>query len=112
MNAAEIRKLIEDNGWDDKYSYIGIRSQDQEFALGQFHHQSVVWDDGNETDEVLDGACCTDYNSRALGMHTGEDRWARYNYKHTAIIASDYADYGEDEGELIISDPEVLYIIR
>lgn len=86
---------------DTKYGFIGIRQQEEPFTLGPMLHCSRVWDDGEETDMELPGVCATDIDSRVFPQYFGE---------HVAIVCGNIAEYGEDEGELIIADPVVEYI--
>ena len=105
-----IEQIKEKHGWD--YDYIGIRTQDEEFELGELAHRSHVWADGDDTGEELDGVCATDINSHCIRMHCDEVINGRYIGDHCAIIAGNSAQWGEDEGEIVISDPVVIHIIR
>jgi len=99
-----IRETIEANDYELDYTYIGIRIQEQPFELGALDHNSVVWDDGEETDEELNGACAIN--------HTMLDAInCEYVGDHIAIIAGDSVEYGEDAGEIIIADAEVISVI-
>lgn len=97
--------------------FIGVRTQEQPFELGPIDHVSQVWVDGDETDEELDGICVT---------AIGDGPWAEsdvrqhasdhdpvgpyYPFDHVALIAYDRCSYGEDEGEVIANDAEVVYV--
>ena len=73
---------------------------------------SSVWDDGDETAEMLDGISVTDVDSVALKMHTGEDMMCGSYYgDHLAIICGNCAQMGDDAGELVISDPVVVEVL-
>lgn len=98
------------------YEYYGIRTQDVPFeAVGDtMTHTSVVWVDGNETEEELSGVCallfreCDDLDALASRSRK------IYGYgkeKYTAIIASNSAEYGEDADEIILIDPVVIRIL-
>ena len=97
-----INQIVEDMDLTWDYAYVGVRVQEPEFQLGEIDHLSHVWVDGDETDEELDGICVCKI-----------DRLGRENYfgDHVAIICGNEATYGEDDGELIISDPVVAAII-
>lgn len=114
MTREQLHDLIEqvkdEYGWD--YGYIGIRTQDEAFALGKLSHRSHVWDDGDDTGEELDGVCATDINSPSIRAHCDDAINGCYFGDHCAIIAGNSAEWGEDEGEIVISDPVVIHIIR
>lgn len=105
-----IEQIKEEYGWD--YDYIGIRTQDEAFELGELAHRSHVWADSDDTGEELDGVSATDINSRCIRMHCDDAINGRYIGNHCAIIAGNSAQWGEDEGEIVISDPVVIHIIR
>lgn len=114
MTREQLHDLIEqvkaEHGWD--YDYIGIRTQDEAFAPGELAHRSHVWADGDDTGEELDGVSATDINSHCIRMHCDDVINGRYIGDHCAIIAGNSAQWGEDEGEIVISDPVVIHIIR
>lgn len=97
-----IKKIAEemDLSWD--YEFVGVRVQEQEFELGTIEHLSHVWDNGDDTGVELDGICVCSL-----------DRLSANNYfgNHVAIICGNEAEYGEDDGELIIRDAEVVKVI-
>ena len=105
----QLKARIEELALEEKYGYIGIRVQEQPFQLGTLNHRSVVWDDGDETDEQLNGVCVTNIN--AYDKYGSAMYRTQYYGDHLAIVCGDDADYGEDLGELIISDPTVVDII-
>jgi len=89
--------------FDGDYDFVGIRVQEQPFELGKIEHASKVWDDGEETDEELDGICVIDANDYNEPSYFGY---------HIAVICGDEAEHGNDRGELIISDPVVVEILK
>lgn len=96
------------------YNYVGVRTQEEPFELGEMEHVSSVWVDGNETDEKLNGICVTDLNTpfdSALQKQASDKENGFYYGKHQAIICGSRAERGEDLGELIIVDPVVVEII-
>lgn len=108
MTIKEIRAMVKANGWDLAYSTIAIRTQEQPFTLGAIDHQSSVWVDGEQTDELLDGISATTIKSDAgMGQHNGY-----YFGSHMAILGCQRAEMGEDIGEVIMDDAVVLYIIK
>ena len=105
MNAEmikNIKKIAEemDLSWD--YEFVGVRVQEQEFELGTIEHLSHVWDNGDDTGVELDGICVCSL-----------DRLGANNYfgNHVAIICGNDVEYGEDDGEIIIRDAEVVKVI-
>lgn len=108
--ASKLAALIE------KYEYVGLRTQDIPFSLGTMTHVSKVWDNGCETDDELDGISVTSVDSEACAMHSDDKEsniWLGYYYgDYLAIIAGNEAEAGEDDGEIIISDAEVIEILK
>jgi len=92
---------------------IGIRTQEMPFeAVGDImSHTSVVWYDGEETDIELDGVCALDI--RQFKSIEDAIRASKMSYvgKYTAIIESDYWEYGQDPDEIILRDPVVKEIL-
>lgn len=96
---------------DEKHETFAIRTQDVPFEVGRIDHKSLVWIDGEMTDEELDGICATviDTNDieRSLNRHNREG----YYGEHIAILAGGYSMSGEDVGEIIMEDPDVIAIL-
>lgn len=85
------------------YEYIGIRVSESAFAKGEILDNSFVWIDGQMTDEELDGTCAIMLkDARLANSYFGD---------HVAIIGSDSMEYGQDLGEIILRDAEVLEVI-
>lgn len=97
-----IKKIAEemDLSWD--YEFVGVRVQEQEFELGTIEHLSHVWDNGDDTGVELDGICVCNLDRMGVNDYFGS---------HIAIICGNEAEYGEDDGELIIRDAEVVKVI-
>ena len=110
MTANEIRKIAEEYEMD--FDCIGIRTQEIPFELGEITHNSKAWVDGEETKEELDGICVTKIDSEAVKMHTGERKFGSYCGNHLAIIGGEIDTYGEDDGEVILKNAVVLYIVK
>lgn len=105
MTAEMIKKakgIAEELSWD--YGKIGIRVQEVPFELGEMSHRSHVWVDGDETDEELDGVCAQDVDTIDSYHHM-------YYGDYIALVAGNDYTYGEDAGEIIISDPVVVAIL-
>lgn len=113
MTTKELKSLIEQVMDENmEYEFFGIRTQEQPFALGDIDHTSKVWEDGDETDEDLDGICATNAESRMIRWHADDHGDGYYFGGHQAILASNDVEYGEDDGEIIMKDAVVVYVIR
>ena len=95
-------KAVAEELWDE-YEKVGIRVQDCPFTLGAMDHVSHVWIDGVDTGEGLPGVCALDLSSSNL--------WHEYFGQHVAIIAGNEYSYGDDPGEIILHDAEVVRIL-
>lgn len=108
-----VRKAIENAGIDmaafeEDYAYIGIRVQEETYGLkvgDKVIHNSRVWVDGEETEEELDGISATMYSAMA---NTNNEYFGEY----VLILGDNKMNYGEDEGEIILSYPTVLAILK
>ena len=86
------------------FECIGIRVQDGiPFELGNLDHTSKVWDNGEETNIDLDGVCI-------IGINDIENIKAYYG-DHAAVVVGDTCEYGEDQGELVIKNAQVIEIL-
>ena len=94
---------IEEIRENSDYEYIGVRVQENEFVKGEILDNSFVWIDGEITDEELDGTCAVKLEDAELAKG--------YFGDHVAIIGGDYMEYGQDLGEIIIRDAEVLEVL-
>ena len=88
---------------DSEYEYIGVRVQENEFTEGEVLDNSFVWVDGEMTDEELDGTCAVKLEDAELANS--------YFGNHVAIIGSNSMEYGQDLGEIILRDAEVIEVI-
>ena len=61
-----------------------------------------VWDNGDDTGVEHDGICVCSLDRLGVNNYFGD---------HVAIICGNEAEYGEDDGELIIRDAEVVKVI-
>lgn len=105
MNAEmikNIKKVAEEMGLSWDYEFVGVRVQEQDFELGTIEHLSHVWDNGDDTGVELDGICVCSLDRLGVNNYFGD---------HVAIICGNDAEYGEDDGELIIRDAEVVKVI-
>lgn len=101
----EIKNKIDEikDKYEEYYGYIGIRIQEEAFTKGSILDNSFVWIDGVWTDEELDGTCAVNLDDIEVADH--------YFGDHIAIVGGDVAEWGQDLGELIIRDAEVLEVI-
>lgn len=109
MTAVELREIAEK--YQGEYDIVGARTQEQPFQIGDIDHVSSVWEDEEETEELLGGISVTDIDSDSVKMHTGESI-NRYFGEHMAIICGDRVSYGEDAGEVVIANAVVVEIIK
>ena len=86
-----------------EYEYIGVRVQENKFTEGEVLDPSFVWVDGEMTDEELNGACAVRLEDANLANG--------YFGDHVAIIGSNSMEYGQDLGEIILRDAEVMEVI-
>ena len=86
-----------------QYDYVGVRRQSHPFELGKMEHRSHEWVNGEDTGEELEGVSCVG----PKGIDCIDD----YYGNNLAIIGGYTAEYGEDPGEIVIGDAEVLEII-
>ena len=112
MNAQEIQSIVEKLNLYEDYEYVGIRTQEESFELGTIVHESLIWDNGEMTDETLNGISVTDAKDhKALTQHTGEHaRSSYFGSNHAIIVSNSLVGYGEDFGEMIVANAKVVYI--
>jgi hypothetical protein len=107
---AQIAKTIDADDFDCEFVGLRVVSEDcdgYELNVGDDAPNSYVWDDGEWTDEELDGTCCI-----SLKYLAKLAPWARmaYSGRKVWLIGSDYAEGGVDGGELIIKDAKILAV--
>jgi len=101
-------KDIAKNIKNSEYDFIGIRVEEEiNQSIGQIvTHKSYVWDDGVQTDELINGVCAIDITQVKY-----LDNFGGYFGKIVYILGSYSAEYGNDCGEIIMRDAVVLDII-
>lgn len=119
---ALIKKITEEN-----YKWIGVRhlSDDEDYSVGDFCRNSYDWDYENdcssydsENPEELPGTCAYDtkINSNWDDEEEIENKILKAisesdcYYGKVAVIAGNYAEYGNDPEEIIIENAEVIYL--
>ena len=128
MTAAEIKRICEESD----FSYFGIRADDMEYQIGDICNnshqlfQDPFFDDfGNllypavEDPESpyygyydageLDGTCAVKFNpDNEDSIESALEAVKMYSGKNFYIIAGDTMEYGNDAGEIIIIEAEVI----
>lgn len=118
-----IRKITEEN-----YKWIGIRhlAEDENYTVGDFCRNSYDWDYENDCSSYdaenpieLDGTCA--YDTRIDSNWDDDEEIEEKILKaisesdcysgRIAIIAGNYAEYGNDPEEIIIENAEVIYLV-
>lgn len=84
-------------------------------AVGSILANSRVWDDGEMTEEELDGTCAYHMPRDAEEVHEIEnaiERFQREGYygKYVVLIGGFYYEGGEDYNEVVIRDAKVLAV--
>lgn len=98
-----IMSRIEEVRENSEYEYIGVRVQENEFVKGEILDNSFVWVDGEMTDEELDGTCAVKLEDAELANS--------YFGNHVAVIGSNSMEYGQDLGEIILRNAEVIEVV-
>lgn len=84
------------------------------YNVGDCVADSRIWDDGEPSDETLDGTCCIGLASDANADDIDAALEAADNYfgDKVYLIAGDGMEYGEDSGEYVIRNAVVIAIIK
>ena len=99
-----MQEQIRDALDDGEYQYYGIRVEDDvTYEVGDEAHESRVWDDGEPTDEVLDGTSCVGIKWNATDADIADAITISKSYfgDDIYLIAGNDMEYGEDAGEFI-----------
>lgn len=103
---------------DSDFAYFGLRAADDVLAVGDTCPASRVWDNGDPTDEMLDGTSATrialsGYNDDAVraALEAAESANAPYHAAHHYVIAADSMEYGEDVDEVVLRNAVVVAVI-
>lgn len=94
-------------------TYFGLRVEDgRTFAVGEFLPNSRVWDDGEPTDDEVDGTCAIDLGDEPSidDIVTAIEQAQSYNGSTLVLIAGKYRGYGQDDGEAVIKQARCLAI--
>ena len=128
MTVQEIQEICENS----YFGYFGLRADDMEYRIGDIcnnSHQLFQNPDFDEEGELiypaiedpespyygfydageLDGACAVKFDpDDESSIRAALDTVKMYSGKNLYIIAGDSMEYGNDEGEIIIRDAEVI----
>lgn len=123
MNISEIAQAIA-KAYDEKgYTYFGVRTG-RNAEIGEELECSRDWDYENDwfSDELLPGTCSTGignlwFDGESEDEEEIEKAIARHLENHyvgemTYIIGGKDSTYGDDMGEMIIADAEVICIVK
>jgi len=112
---------IESDNYFDHGTTYALCTREAEYEVGETNLQnSYRWDDGDKTDEELDGVCATKidvgYDSTAPAIAKAVERAANTNEQYCGtwkyLIAGDIDSYGEDVGEVLLTNVIVLCKFR
>lgn len=128
MTAAEIKRICEESD----FSYFGIRADDMEYQIGDICNNShqlfqdpafdeegeLIYPAVEDPDSPyygyydageLDGTCAVKFNPDSEeDIQEALEVAKMYSGKNLYIIAGDLAKYGNDDGEIIIREAEVI----
>lgn len=104
-----IKEIIEES----EFAYIGLRVDGCEYNPGDYAADSRVWDDGDVTEDTLNGTSTLwvrkDDNERDIETVIAELEPYEWLGGYMTVVGSFGNDgWGEDAGELIIRDAEVM----
>jgi hypothetical protein len=88
------------------YSVIGLRATDKKIRKGQRLARSWKWEvgTGNRTGVRLDGVCTVSIDCALAGK-----AWT-YEGDRIVLVGGDSYEYGNDQGELIITNPVAIEV--
>ena len=105
----EMLDRLEEIAADSDYYLVGIRCQEVPFEMGEMDHVSHIWQDGEDTGEKLTGVCVI--SARCAHRVFCGPAYTIYPGTHVAIVGSNYGYGGEDDGELVLENAEVIEIL-
>jgi len=113
----KIREIAHNVYWKygGEYWNVGIRVQDSDYgqSVGEtINHVSRVWDDGNQTDELLDGVSVIDAFILTNHPEGRFDYITAYDGDVILILGYDDGHGGEDYCEVVAKDAVILEIIK
>lgn len=128
MTVEEIKRIIE----EEAFEHFGIRADDMEYKVGDIcenSHQLFQDPEFDEDGELvypevgdpespyygffdageLNGTCAIRVNENSINEVL--EAVKMYSGKHIYLIGGDSIEHGNDDGEIIINDAEVLGVI-
>ena len=89
---------------------IGIRLDDEAYEVGDILPASRVWDDGEPTEDVLDGTSTVGlyWEKQLLTRQAANKLAALYPYQHAYLVVGTNGENGEDDGEVVIRNAKVV----
>jgi hypothetical protein len=93
-----------------EYSAFGLRVFEEPPEDGDILEPSRVWVDGEPTDEILSGTSAVRVYPRVINGALKELRC--YQGEYVALLGSNVYEDGEDAGEVVLEDAQVLEIWR
>jgi hypothetical protein len=80
----------------------GVRWDEQEFPVGHLFADSRVWDDNEPTEETLNGTCAIRDGHLLRALRT------TCYYGRPYVVCGRLSTYGQDEGEVVLCECEVM----
>lgn len=124
MTSREIYDIIKAS--EHTFCAFGVRTCDDDLAIGDELPASRDLSDDAEPDTLLDGTSATGFDYLWLYDEPSEEDIAddvatiekalktnaAYRGIHTYLIAGQHSSYGQDEDEIVIADAQVIAIIK
>ena len=109
MNANQIAQALE------TYQKVALRACHQMFEpveveVGDILESSYVWEDGETTDEVLNGTSGCEVNAKNFDKMYSRFMKEYGSLGNVVLIAGNYYEYGMDDDEVIIRDAKVIAV--
>ncbi|MCD8087265.1 MAG: hypothetical protein LUE22_01580 [Oscillospiraceae bacterium] len=125
MTTSEMIKKVMEIVEEGDYSVYWVRTCNKDYRVGDICDNSYVWDDGDWTDEELNGVCCTGLPmfpeesdvKKCLKYHIRDKEMfgfqnCYYPGSHTYLIGGHSVEYGTDSGEYIIPNGTVICVLK
>lgn len=102
ITADDIKRIaMQVAGRYEGYEYIGLRVQESTHGLSvgdEITHESNVWDDGEMLEETVGGICAV--SAKLAAQYTL--RFGSYPGSVVIVVGANSAEYGNDDGEIIM----------
>jgi hypothetical protein len=101
--------------FETDYDKVALRIVDTDcdgydLPVGSIAPNSYRWDDGNHTDDELNGTSAMDLDW-LWTRKSGDQYFGGYCGRRIWVLGSYYAEGGEDAGEIVMKDAEILQVI-